>query len=123
MPGKRSSGNDGELLAFAQAVGNYADVSAAAAEESERGGEQAEQIVAEASVREAIVPLLGMRMAVSSVELGYARLVRAGSLAEAPDEAVGSDENVFAAIGCGGSMQAPLAATSGLRQFVTTLRA
>ncbi|MGZ5375835.1 MAG: hypothetical protein ACXWEF_05215 [Solirubrobacterales bacterium] len=149
MPTKK--GNDDDLLAFANAVGNYSDLAAEAREGGPSGatGEgifdfdgpdpepepepepELEPATAEHDevedsadppVREAIVPLLGMRMAVPEVDLGYAGLVCAGKLADAPPEAFGSHNNVFAAIGCGGSMQAPHAATHALQQLVTTLR-
>jgi hypothetical protein len=147
MPGKRI--NEEDLLAFATAVGNYSDLSAKASDagslsgatgegifdyelapepehtpavEEETGEVAAEEPIPEQPIREAIVPLLGMRMAVSEVDLGDARLVCAGRLENAPPEATGSDNNVFAVTGCGGSIQAPLAATQAMRRMVTTLR-
>ncbi len=148
---RRRNPDDADLIAFAEAVGNYSDVAAEAAgerdayapatgdvfdfeasEPSSHPGPGAvtatpeikppDPAEAEPRLAEAIVPLLGMRMAVGEIDLGYARLIQAGALADAPDEIVGASGNVFAAIECGHGPQAPHAASEGLRRVVTTLR-
>ncbi len=130
MPG--DAGNDEDLLGIASAVANFSDLTDSEPDDPPTevtepspgipGREAEEMPVDEGNPGEALVPLLGMRMAVASVDLGYAKLVRARSLERAPDEVLGSGENVFALIECGPSPQAPLAATEGLRRLVTTLR-
>src|SRR4051794_6786545 len=112
---RRRNPEDADLIAFAEAVGNYTDVAAEAAGERDayapatgdvfdfeasepsshpgpgavtaaREIEPSEPIDAEPRLAEAIVPLLGMRMAAAEIDLGYARLIQAGELSDAPDE-------------------------------------
>ncbi|MFN2612256.1 MAG: hypothetical protein ABR536_02675 [Solirubrobacterales bacterium] len=134
---------DDDLLGFAKAVGNFSDVAAEAAAEPDAahapGGifdvesharapapEPPEETPAERHPDTAspsvLVPVLGMRMSVDEVDLGYARLIRAGALDDAPHEVLGAAHNVFAAIDCGHGPQAPIAASEGLARVVTTLR-
>ena len=146
MPGDKGNGDERDLLAFAEAIGNYADVTAQTGEETLPGpsgpifdfdspqsndlidtatGEHPASPVhpqRECATGEALVPLIGMRLAVGEVDLGEVRLVRAGALADPPAEAVGSDDNVFAVIRSGPSPQAPAAATESLKGAITTLR-
>jgi hypothetical protein len=138
----RRNPDDADLIAFAEAVGNYSDVAAEAACErdsyeppsgrifdadasaplADPGPEPRDPAESDPDLAQAIVPLLGMRMAVGEIDLGYARLVQAGELADAPEEVVGASNNVFASIECGHGPQAPHAASEGLRRVVTTLR-
>lgn len=140
MPHGRPNRDD-DLLAFAEAVGNFSDVAAEAAGERDSvdsggaifdfedqalapgpsGGAPAERHPEVASPA-AAVPVIGMRMEVDQVDLGYARLIRAGALEDAPREVLGADHNVFAVIDCGHGPIAPVAASEGLARVVTTLR-
>ena len=142
MPNGRRNPDDADLIAFAEAVGNYSDVAAEAAGERDSYEPPSGQIFdaevaaplaapdpeprdpaeSDPNLAQAIVPLLGMRMAAGEIDLGYARLIQAGELADAPDEVVGASNNVFASIECGHGPQAPHAASEGLRRVVTTLR-
>jgi hypothetical protein len=142
MPDGRRNPDDADLIAFAEAVGNYSDVAAEAAGErdsyeppsgrifdadaaaplADPEPEPRDPAESDPNLAHAIVPLLGMRMAAGEIDLGYARLIQAGELADAPDEVVGASNNVFASIECGHGPQAPHAASEGLRRVVTTLR-
>src|SRR5215218_9142909 len=139
MPRLHDDDAPDDLLAFAEAVGNFDDVAAASRNEPDaiasgpgifdfedhhreppREAEAARE--PQAASAGAIVPVLGMRMAIERVDLGFASLIRAGALEDAPREVMGASNNVFAAIDCGPGPHAPVAATEGLERVVTTLR-
>lgn len=140
MPDGRPHRDD-DLLAFAEAVGNFSDVAAEAAGERDSavtpGGifdienetlapEPPQEAPAErhpeAASPAAAVPVVGMRMEVDELDLGYARLIRAGVLDDAPREVLGADHNVFAVIDCGHGPMAPVAASEGLARVISALR-
>jgi hypothetical protein len=61
-------------------------------------------------------------MEVDEVDLGFARLIRAGALGDLPKEIVGASYNVFAAVESTPGPQAHAAASEGLTRVATTLR-
>lgn len=133
------SSPDDDLLAFASAVGNFQDLAAESHDDPEEvdagpGIFDFESAVEEppeeaSAAREperpsagAIVPILGMRMEVDEVDLGFARLIRAGALEDAPKEIVGASYNVFAAVESVPGPQGHAAAAESLARAATTLR-
>lgn len=140
MPHGRLNRDD-DLLAFAEAVGNFSDVAAEAAGERDSvdspGGifdieeealapeppqEEPAERHPEAASPAAAVPVVGMRMEVDELDLDYARLIRADALDDAPREVLGADHNVFAVIDCGHGPAAPVAASEGLARVISALR-